>query len=223
MKFIISLHVFSPMISAQRTHNKPTFNLRNDSFIYQTFVQYVVLIEFSKYRGLAILNYFLENPTTEIHIKELSRQLNVSSATSKHFCDLLNKNNVLLSEKKGNAIFFRLNNTDLYVVEMKKFYAITLLKSALYMGSIEGIFNVVVYGSYSSGLYTETSDIDLLVISRSKIFDDSFIAEFQKILKREVNVTKLTLAKFSELRDDNDSFILEILKNNFPLYGGILK
>ena len=178
--------------------------------------------EFKKYAGVKVLSYFLENPSTEVHIKELARILKISPSTSKRFCDLFTKESILLSKKKSNSIFFSLNNEESYVKELKRMYAVTLLSKNFNLKK-EGIFNVSVYGSYASGDYSNNSDVDLIVISRAKNFDEAFISLFQKKIKKEVNVTKRTLSEWSQLKDDRDSFAEEILRNNFSLFGGKLK
>jgi len=175
--------------------------------------------EFKKYKGFEVLAYFLENPTQEIHIKELARILKISPATSKNFCDLFAKEKILLSEKKSNSIFFKLNNEDSYVLELKRFYAINKFKDKIDTSSLDGIFNIAIYGSYSSGKYTEKSDVDLLIIARKKDVDISSVLDFQKKIKKEINVTKMTLEEWNKLKDKKDVFAQEVLNNNFPLFG----
>ncbi len=182
-----------------------------------------MLSGFKRYKGIMVLTYFLEHPTKEIHIKELARVLKVSSATSKHFCDLFAREQILLSEQKSNSVFFRLNNSSEYVTEMKRFYTMTVLTKSFQLKQKDGIFNVVVYGSYASGEYLERSDVDILIISRKKDYDDSFISSFQKKIKREVNVTKMTFIEWNKSKEREDAFTKEIIKNNFSLFGGKLQ
>lgn len=178
--------------------------------------------ELRNYAGINVLSFFLENPSREIHIKELARVLKISSSTSKTFCDLFTKKRILLSEKKSNSIFFKLNNESDYVRELKRFFSIDFF-SRNFNFKLEGILNVSIYGSYASGEYCEKSDVDLLVISRNKTFDDLFIEKFQSKIKKEVNVTKFTLSEWTKIRELKDPFYNEIEKNNFSLFGGKLE
>jgi len=175
--------------------------------------------EFEKYQGVNVLNFFLENPDLDIHIKELSRRLKISPATSKKFCNLFNKENMLTSEKKGNSIFFRLNNFDNYVKLLKKTYAITKIKENWKKASVEDLKSVVIYGSYASGEYSNNSDIDILLITRKKDINHSFILKFQKKIKKEVNVTKMTYIEWQKLKQKKDPFVKEVLENNFVIQG----
>lgn len=181
-----------------------------------------MISEFKKYQGINVLNFFLENPNLDIHIKELARQLKISPATSKKFCDLFNKEQILLKEKKGNSMFFKLNNESNYVKLLKKTYGLIKLKENWKESNIEGIKTIAVYGSYASGEYYGDSDIDIIVITRKKDADLGFIQKLQDKIKKEINVTRMTYFEWEKLRKNKDSFAKEILLNNFVIYGGEL-
>ena len=181
-----------------------------------------MLDELNNYAGIKVLLFFLENPSREIHIKELSRTLKISPSTSKRFCDFFSNKKILLSEKKSNSIFLKLDNDLQYVKELKRFYAIDTLLNKFTLKE-KGIFNVAIYGSYASGEYLKNSDVDLLIISRNKDFSKNFISKFQDKIKKEINVTTFTLAEWTKLKEDNDPFYNEIIKKHFILYGDELE
>lgn len=172
-----------------------------------------------KYQGINVLTFFLENPTLEIHIKEVARKLKISPATAKRFCDLYSDKKIFISEKKSNSIFFKLNNFDNYVTEIKKLYAITKIRDNWQAISDENIRSVAVYGSYTSGEYSEKSDIDILILSGKKDIDILFILKFQKKIKKEVNITKITYMEWQKLKQEKDTFANEVLVNHFLIQG----
>jgi len=178
--------------------------------------------DLKKYQGINVLSFFLGNPTLEIHLKEISRRLKISPATAKRFCDLYSIKNILISEKKSNSIFFKLNNLNNYVIELKRIYALTQIKDNWKDISNEDIKSIAVYGSYVSGEYSEKSDIDIFILSRKKVINTSFILKFQEKIKKEVNVTKMTYMEWQKLKQKKDSFVNEILNNYFLLQGEIL-
>lgn len=178
--------------------------------------------EFEKYQGIHMLNFFLENPDLEVHIKELARRLKISPATSKKFCNFFNKNKILLSEKKGNSIFFKLNNQDNYVKLLKKTYLISKVRDNWKRVAVDGLKSVVIYGSCSSGESSDTSDLDILLITRNRNIDTSFILNFQKKMKKEINVTKMTYPEWERLKKKRDPFAKEVLENHFVIQGGEL-
>ncbi len=178
--------------------------------------------ELKKYQGINVLFLFLENPSLEIHIKELSRKLKISPATAKKFCDLYYADGVFLLEQKSNSKFFKLNNSNSYVKELKRFYIISKIKDKWVGNLDENIRTVAVYGSSISGEYLEESDIDILIISRKKEVNSPSFLKFQKKIKKEVNVTKMTYIEWEKLKQKNDVFVQEVLNNYFLIKGGKL-
>jgi len=152
-----------------------------------------MLIEFKKYQGINVLQFFLEHPETDIHIKELARRLDISPATSQRFCNLFASKKIVLSERKGNAIFFRLNESDPYVTLLKQTYAITRIREHWTPITIEGLKTIAVYGSQVSGEYTSQSDIDILILTRKK-------GDYPKIYPQTRCVLE-TRRVFPEIRD----------------------
>ncbi|MFP4568324.1 MAG: nucleotidyltransferase domain-containing protein [Candidatus Woesearchaeota archaeon] len=181
-----------------------------------------MLVEFKKYQGINVLTFFLENPDLEVHIKDLARKLKISPATSKKFCDLLNKEQLILKEKKGNTIFFKLNNQSNYVKLLKKTHGLMKIKKHWESPLEEGIKTIAVYGSYASGEYSQNSDLDLIIITRKKDVNLKFIQTFQNKIKKEVNITKLTYFEWEKLKKDNDAFAKELILNNFVILGSEL-
>ncbi len=175
--------------------------------------------ELKKYQGINVLSFFLENPDLEIHIKELARKLKISPATAKRFCDIYSNKGVFLLEKKSNSKFFRLNNSDNYVRELKRFYILSKIKDNWANDLDENIKTVAVYGSSVSGDYSGASDIDILILSRKKGADVSFALKLQKRIKKEINLTKMTYVEWQKLKQKNDVFVQEVLSNHFLIKG----
>jgi len=51
---------------------------------------------FRRYAAFRILEFFLNYPTQEIHLKELAGKLEMSSMSIKIYCDEFEKENILL-------------------------------------------------------------------------------------------------------------------------------
>jgi predicted nucleotidyltransferase len=178
-----------------------------------------MLTEFSKYQGINVLQFFLEHPETDIHIKELARRLDVSPATSKRFCNLFASKNIILSEQKGNAIFFRLNESDSYVKLLKKTYAITRIREHWTPVTIEEVKTIAVYGSQVSGEYKSQSDIDMLILTRQKREYPKILRTFQEKIEKEVNITVMTYIQWQQLKREEDPFATEVLENHHIIQG----
>ncbi|MFB6246495.1 MAG: nucleotidyltransferase domain-containing protein [Candidatus Pacearchaeota archaeon] len=174
---------------------------------------------FGKYRAFKVLAYFFEYPSKDIHIKELGRKLDISPTTAKNFCEKYEQEGILNKEKKGNSIFFSLKNEKNYVKELKRIYAISKIREKFKAPSDESVKTIALYGSHVEGDYTENSDIDILILSRKKQFDDSFINKMQKKLSSEINVTNMTYMEWNKQKRQGDNFVKEVLNKHFLLYG----
>ena len=165
------------------------------------------------------MSYFLENPGNEIHLKELARTLKISPATAKTFCDLFTQENIVTKKQKSNSLFFQLNNENRYVQQLKKVYFLLKIKKIWKEVKEEGIKSIVLYGSFSSGRYGEKSDLDILILSRKKEIDTTFVLDFQKKMKKEINITKITYIEWEKLKKENDPFLQEVMLNHFIIQG----
>ena len=67
------------------------------------------MIWMRKFVGFRVLERFLTHPSEEIHLTELARELKISPASAKTYCDALVEDGLILEEAKGNLRLFRLN------------------------------------------------------------------------------------------------------------------
>ncbi len=178
--------------------------------------------EFNKFIGFKILNWFVENPTKEIHIKGLARTLNISSSTSKYYCDLFTKDNILTLVKIANLNLFRLNNISFYVKELKKTLSLVALKEAIKEKIAKKAISIAIYGSYASGEYNENSDLDILIIGKNLDIDKDFTIKLEKKLKREIQLTIMSYPEFEKMKEISTAFVKEILSNHILIKGAKL-
>ncbi len=165
-----------------------------------------------------MLSYFLENPRKKTYIKELSRELNISSSSSKHFCDLFEKENFLLSEKIGNVKSFFLRDS-IYTRELKKTHYLILFKEKGIEKIFENCYAGAIYGSYSTGEFNENSDIDIIRIVKNKNLSKENITKFQKRVNKEIQVTDIPYIEWEKLKKEKDSFAKEVLMNHILIKG----
>ncbi len=174
--------------------------------------------ELRKYAAIRLLEYFLCHPTQEIHLKELSRKSKVSPMTAKTYCDLLEKEEIVLSEKKGNLRIFRLNNENFAVREMKRAYYLLLLKElGIERVCTEG--TLAIYGSIASGDFDERSDIDLLIIGSREWINYEILFEIEKKTGKEVQLTVIPPHKWEEMKERRDPFAMSVLRKHCLIRG----
>jgi predicted nucleotidyltransferase len=87
--------------------------------------------------------------------------------------------------------------------------------------SLEGVVAAAVFGSYASGTARAESDIDVLVVGDvSRVDAHAAFRGVARELKREINVTTLSLREFRQQSRSPRSFVAELLaKPTLPLKG----
>ncbi len=178
--------------------------------------------EFKKFAGFKILEYFIIHPTEEIHLKGLSRKLEMSSGSVKSYCDTFEADEVLTSRRKGNLRLFTLNNDNFAVREMKKAYYYQLLKEMGIEWLIEDCTSMAIYGSFASGNFDERSDLDILVIGEEKGVDRSSIVEFEGKIGREIQLTVIPYYKWEKMKKQGDKFAENVTGNHVLIKGAEL-
>lgn len=175
----------------------------------------------SKYSYDKVLCFFLENPTREVYVRELSRILKISPYTSDNALNTFHKENILNLNKKGRTHFYKLRNDAYLVKHLKTTHILFKINSIPFKFGHE-IISIAVYGSYASGEFDERSDFDLLVLSSEK---KEYPQVYKKIEdKLHVHVSPLVLTPFEweELSKKDEEFYIEVIKNHVLLYGSEL-
>ena len=174
-----------------------------------------MLSDWEKFAGWKVLEFFLHNPTAEIHVRALARELKVSPLTANTYLKNYFKDGLLSETKRGNALFYRLKDSPL-AKSLKKCFILSLLSKKGFVNQLlvdnPSTTSIILYGSMASGEYDEKSDFDVLVFSK----DGKFPSKAVKLLGKEANVKVLTL---SELKKLDSSFRASVGKNHVVLYG----
>jgi len=162
---------------------------------------------------LKVSEIFFIEPTTTHFIKEISRKINLApTSVRNHIKDLLAKN--LIKKKKAkpfNGLVANRENEDF--IFYKRVYNLYSLKQLTdFLISTFWPKLIVVFGSYTKGEDIEKSDIDILIISKTK--KEINLERFEKNLKRKINL--LIVEKLEKL----DKNIIKKIYNGTVLYGG---
>lgn len=178
-----------------------------------------MLKKWRKFKGWAVLEYFLKNPNTKLHIRGLSRDINVGPLTAQRYLQLYRDEGMLNEEKVANSLQYSLDNTSPVVKSLKRFYFLELL------GKIEevpeGVVSIALFGAHASGEYTENSDIDILVIAQDKP-NLSIFKKLEKKLAKTVDITTMRLGEWRALVKKRDEFADSILRNHILIHGAQL-
>lgn len=145
---------------------------------------------------LRVLEIFFQEPNTIHFIREISKRINLAPTSVKnHILTLKNLN--LIKEKSSKPFDGYISNRDnelfLHYKRSYNLYSLYSLKEKIIQSIYPSLF--VVFGSYSKGEDVETSDIDILIIS--KTHKEINLSLEEKQLKRKINI--MILDNFNKL------------------------
>jgi len=161
-----------------------------------------------------ILKVFFDEPTSVHFIREISRKVGVAPTSIRMNIKQLLKEKLIKVQKSkpfDGYVADREDDQFLFYKRIYNLYSLYSLKE-LIVESVQPKA-IILFGSYSKGEDIETSDVDLIVISKVK--KEINFGKFEKILSRKINA--MFIDKLEKL-DDN---IKDKAINGIVLYGEI--
>ena len=161
-----------------------------------------------------VFEVFVDNPLKINYVKQISREINLAPTSVKVHLNVLEDQNILL-KKKGERFYGFIANRDSedFLFYKKIFNLIKIKESGIIDEIVKNLYPkvIILYGSYLRGEDVLESDVDLLIISKSK--KEISFDKFEKILKRRVHV----LVE-ENLRKLNENLKSEVI-NGYVLHG----
>jgi len=170
------------------------------------------------FKELNILKIFFEEPSREYNVREVARILKIAPATASKELKKLVKEGLLKDRKERNLNLYKANlESDVYK-DTKLYYNIRKLKERGLIEAINKFYlkpTILLFGSGSYGNDTETSDLDLLIISeRTKEFPE--IKKFEEKLNR-----KLQIFIVKDIKDLKNKHLINNILNGIILQGQV--
>jgi predicted nucleotidyltransferase len=164
----------------------------------------------------SLLILFFTSPQKKFYLQELRRILGFSAGNIRRELLKFTEDNLLLTEKTGNLLFYMLNKKHPLFDELKSIISKTAgleysIKSEL--TKIDDIKTAFIFGSFASKKENDNSDIDLMVIGNpdiSKLNNKILILENK--LKREINPVVYSEEEYKAKKNYESQFILDIIK-----------
>jgi len=164
-----------------------------------------------------LLTLFFTNPSKKYYLRELERMLGYSAGSIRRELLRFQKDNLFNTQRVGNLLYYSLNTKHPLFKELKSIVSKTVgvegsLKKVL--SSIKDIKIAFIYGSFAMRRERVTSDIDLMIIGNPEVsLLNEKIAQLEKKLKREINITIYSLKEYKTKKKVKSEFIRELLKN----------
>ena len=180
---------------------------------------------------LKIIDLLARNTERKFTINEIAKFLEEYYSFVHRTVNKLIKDNVITKEKAGKSYLCSINLgaektvalIQLSEIEKKnEFYSSNKwLKIILedFVKSAESTINpvsIVLFGSYAKGMATKESDIDILLISKTKTGIDKITKELYAKYGKEINAIMMTSDDFKKQKDK--ALIKEIIKDHYVLY-----
>lgn len=169
------------------------------------------------FKNLNILKLFFEKPTTEYNVREISRIVRVSPATASAKLKELEKEKILKSRNERNLLLFCADLDSTIYRDYKVFYNILKIKKTL-LAELNEFYlkpSIIFYGSCSTGLDIENSDLDLVIISENE-------KKYPELNKLEKKFGKnIQLSVFSEVNKIKNEYLLNNVLNGIIIQGKI--
>lgn len=165
----------------------------------------------------SLFTLFFTNPDSEYYLRQLERMLDIPVSMIRKELLRLEEAGIFSSSRKGNLVYFSLNNSYPLFNELKSMVFKTtgikgLLKNTL--EKITGIKAAFIYGSFAKNEESAKSDVDVFIIG--KVNEDDLITQIRKMqntLKREINYSLYSMRDFQSKKREKNSFILDLLEN----------
>ncbi len=164
-----------------------------------------------------LLALFFTNPNKQYYLRELHRILGYSAGSIRRELLKFQRDNLFITEKKGNLLYYSLNKKHPIYKELKSIIFKTIGVEGALKKALAGIKNIkfaFIYGSFAKKTEKPLSDIDIMIIGDPDTFLlNENLANTEKKLKREINPTIYSLKEYKDRKKENSAFIKNILKN----------
>ena len=177
-----------------------------------------------KNKDVDIIMSLLENNTHTVSISQLSKKLKIDYKNTYNAVKRLEKSNIIILEKIGNAYNCILNknmNPMIFEAEYKRREKLLKNKNfkVLYkkLNSIKFPFIALIFGSHAKKTSNQHSDIDLMVICDKNTKDIEITIS---LLPLDIHLVTISIDEFLKMNKTKEFNVVdEAMKNNIILIG----
>lgn len=185
-------------------------------------------LEISHLEGTIIASFFPE--AEEMTIKEIQERIDYSYERVNSALKSLTEKKIVVEKQKGKTLIYSLDTNSIYSYSLG-FNRYTLQREVDFIKKHKNVYNaikeirenlyvweIVLFGSFSKGLETKQSDVDIICIASKK----EEVKRFLDSLKHKYNIKFapiiLPLHEFPNIKKDNPE-----LWNDLKMYGIVFK
>jgi predicted nucleotidyltransferase len=152
------------------------------------------------YEKQDMLKLFFENLSKDYSVREAGRLLKMSPSTASKLLKSIAKEGLLIEQKERIYLLYKANLDNPEFRELKKGYNLRKLRDSGLIDALNKYYlkpTLVLFGSFSTGYDTETSDIDLIVISEKtkefierRLYEQKLGHRIQMFVVKDINELK---------------------------------
>ena len=151
----------------------------------------------------SIIEWLFMHPDESYYVRQLSEILELDSTNLSKELDKLYQLGILSRKRSGNQIHYTANQESPIYYELKNIVTKTSAiadRLGLLLESIRDKIEIAfIYGSFASGSFSKSSDLDLLVVGDIDYLElVALVRKFSREIGREVNTSCFTSSEFDE-------------------------
>jgi hypothetical protein len=163
--------------------------------------------------------------TSFYNANSISKILKISHVGAQKIFKRLKKEYLVVNQKIGKSIIYKLNLKDDYVIQLISFLLADEANSfKRWKEEFKELFKknriVMMYGSAVKN-YAQAKDIDIMIVIKSKDIKEinKVLKKKEEILPKRIHPIKLTYQDLLENLKKKDKVVIDVVKNAIILYG----
>lgn len=177
-------------------------------------------MELDNYILVKVIEKVISNPNKAYSVRSLSRELKISSASSKNALDYMKEKKLVTLKTIGRTYQYKADLNNYLCRHWKILFNLNEIDNSKvveqFIKEFENIHSILLYGSYAKGTNDSKSDIDFLVIVQKK---KKINLNFINTLKKEANVSILTFEEWKDKARNNKIFYENVIYDSIVLHG----
>lgn len=154
------------------------------------------ILDFITPTSLRILDHFFAYPDKEFHEREVMRAVGISKGSANRILRELAELSLLQRAEKGRMVFYRLDESDPFVRQMKAAENVWALRPFV-EGLKTSTRKVILFGSCAEGTDAAESDIDILILTNDKKTAKERVSAFNRKAGRQIAPIVLDMDEFA--------------------------
>lgn len=152
---------------------------------------------------MKVLTIFMEDPLRERHEREVVREAKVSKGSANNILRRLTELDILIRERKGRMVFYRLNTGEPTARQLKVLANVHALKEPVDQLK-QHTSKIVLFGSCAQGTDAKESDIDLLIITQDKEPVKRIVSAYNQRNNKKLSAITLDTNEYIRLKQEDE-------------------